>query len=161
MTKASGATAWGSIREQPGCARLDCLVPAELVGEHFGTLIQSIPAEALRGRRVRLSAELSGSGVDRGVIWLRADGAAGEVLAFDNLMARPVAGALSGAFDWTARSIELDIPVAAARLVFGPLLQGAGTLWARGFRIEAMGDEAGDSRAFPFAQALSDGPRRS
>lgn len=133
---------------RPGTVLIESVVPAEIIGSQFATLMQSVDAADYAGRRVRLSAELCGEDVDRGVLWLRIDDVAGKVLDFDNMLARPDEGALTGTFEWTGRSIVLDVAPSAASLHFGLMLKGAGRLWARRFRL----DEAGDApkvRAFP------------
>jgi hypothetical protein len=60
---------------------------------------------------------------------------AGKWLRFDNLIDRPNPAALSGSFNWTPRTIVLDVPEAAVQIVYGILLVGAGTLRARDIRV--------------------------
>ena len=51
----------------------------------FGTLMQSFKADAYCSRRVRLSGFLRSEDVRNWAgLWMRVDGAKGEVLAFDN-----------------------------------------------------------------------------
>ena len=52
------------------------------------------------------------------------------------------AGPLTGNFGWTRRTIVLDVPQAAATIVYGALLVGAGTLLVRGIRLDIAGPEA-------------------
>lgn len=106
--------------------------------DQFATLMQSVSADAYRGTRLRLSANLRTEDADAGTIWLRVDSAAGTVLRFDNMMQRVSEGALRGNADWTSRSIILDVPEDAASLNYGFFLQGFGRCWARGFDLEQV-----------------------
>ena len=106
--------------------------------DQFATLMQSVSADAYRGKRLRLSASLRTEDADAGTLWLRVDSAAGTVLRFDNMMQRVSDGALRGSMDWTSRSIILDVPDDAASLNYGFFLQGFGRCWARGFDLEQV-----------------------
>ncbi len=102
----------------------------------FGALARTIAAAGFHGRKVELDAELMGEACDQAAIWMRVDSAvAGKWLRFDNLIDRPNPAALSGSFNWTARTIVLDVPEAAVQIVYGILLVGAGTLLARDIRV--------------------------
>lgn len=92
----------------------------------FGTLVAGRPVGSFRNRPVRLSAWVRGENIKGwGGLWLRADGASGQTLAFDNMSTRP----LKGTFPWQRIEMVLEIPETAARMEFGVLLQGAGRLW--------------------------------
>jgi len=126
---------------RPGAIKLESLTGAEAAGGNFGTLMQSIDAVDYRGTRLHLRAELSGKDVDQGALWLRIDDRHGKVLGFDNMLRRPTDGALSGSFDWTERSVVLDVPETAASLHYGALLKGVGQLWVRNFRLDEAGPD--------------------
>ena len=126
---------------EPGTALIACTRDrAGSVGageEDFATLMQSISAEAYRGKRVGFTATLRTEDADAGSLWLRVDDAAGAVLAFDNMMERK-AGALRGTIDWTVRTIVLDVPTTAASIHYGVLLHGFGNVRARDLAFEAV-----------------------
>ncbi|MEO7223607.1 MAG: glyoxalase superfamily protein [Devosia sp.] len=115
---------------------------ADEVGERFATLMQSIGADDYRGQTVRLSADLRGEDVGQGVLWMRIDAqnAVGRAIRFDNMLSRSSEGAMRGNFGWTERHILLDVPQEAGTIHFGPMLKGAGQLWARNLRLESVGD---------------------
>lgn len=113
---------------------------ADVIGGNFATLMQSIVADEYRSQTIRLTGRLRGEGADKGVLWMRIDqsGAVGKSLRFDNMMTRTIDGPLSGRFGWTERSIVLDVPVEAGTIHFGPMLKGAGQLWARDIKLEIV-----------------------
>jgi hypothetical protein len=82
---------------------------------------------------VRLQAELRADRIERRAgLWLRAD--AGEIsVAFDNMHDRPVRGTT----DWTAHSVEIDLPPATAWLNFGILLAGPGAVSMREVQLSS------------------------
>lgn len=113
-------------------------------GGGFGTLMQSIVADDFRGRRVRLSSELRAENVTgAATIWLRADGAQGQCLTFDNMEKRVTNGVLAGTTGWSRRDIVLDIPQEADSLHFGFYLRGSGTAYARGFELQEVDETVG------------------
>lgn len=125
-----------------GVAVAEAIAKEGIPGDSFAGLMQSISAEAYRGQRLRLSAELKVRGAGAGTIWMRIDPAGGRrPLAFDNMMRRKTDGALSGDSDWTSRSIVLDVSPEAEGIHFGFFLQAPGIVWARGFRLETVGED--------------------
>src|SRR5688572_25736430 len=64
------------------CARVETKGSAQRAG--FGNLAQTIVAERLGGRRVRVRAAVRVEGEGRAQLWLRADGKAGFSLLLDN-----------------------------------------------------------------------------
>lgn len=130
--------------EEPGAALIESRLPvggAVDLSEQFAVLMQSVDAMAWRGQRLRLSATLRTQDAGKGTLWMRVDRAPGDVLRFDNMMNRRKDGALQGTQGWTDASIVLDVPADAAAVHFGFLLQGHGSVRARGFRLEAVGAE--------------------
>ncbi len=108
---------------------------AEIRGEDFCTVMQSVSAEAFKGKRVRVQAELRTRDVTTGAtLWFRIDGPRGT-LRFDNLEQRPVDGPLSGTTDWTVREVVFDVPDEALSLHYGFFTKGQGTCWARAFDV--------------------------
>ncbi|KKX33384.1 glyoxalase superfamily protein [Rhizobium sp. LC145] len=126
---------------EPGTVLIACsLDRSASIGsgeEDFATLMQSISADAYRGKRVRFAAALRTEDADVGSIWLRVDDAAGAVLAFDNMIERK-SGALHGTMDWTVREIVLDVSAAASSIHYGVLLQGFGNVRARDVGFGAL-----------------------
>lgn len=96
----------------------------------FGTVIASVPAEAVRGRHLTLSGwvkttEVRGSAA----LFLRVDGGGG---AFDDMADRKI----TGTTDWTRVAVEVDVPEQGATVVFGTSLVGAGAAWFDDLKFE-------------------------
>ncbi|MBP0578984.1 hypothetical protein J8I29_06685 [Labrys sp. LIt4] len=108
----------------------------------FGTLMQSIVADAYRGKRVMLTALLKAEDVNgAATMWMRIDGTRKDSLRFDNMETRSVNGALHGTTDWSERHIVLDVPEDAESIHFGFYLRGTGSAWARTFDLTEVGDD--------------------
>lgn len=89
----------------------------------FGTLMQTISAEAYLGKRIRFTAVVQSDGVQGWAgLWARVDGEQGKVLAFDNMEKRPIRWATEPA----RYSVVLDVPASAKRVSYGILLEGGG-----------------------------------
>lgn len=115
----------------PKVFRLDCQPGTE----GFTTLMQQVSGADYAGKRVRLTAQLSGEQlVAWGGLWMRADSGQQPGTAFDNMSDRP----LRGNFGWQPAAIVLDIPADATALSFGFLLEGGGRLQATQFQIEVV-----------------------
>ena len=100
----------------------------------FRAASQFVKAEGYRGRRVRLAGYLKTRDVaDWSGLWLRIDGP-NSMLAFDNMGSRPV----KGTTDWARYEVVLDVPEAALILAFGPVLQGAGQVWADDLTLDVV-----------------------
>lgn len=105
----------------------------------FGTLMQSVRAEAYLGQRLRLSAQLRSRDVSgAATLWLRVDAGKGRTVAFDNMETREKRGPLIGTMAWQDRSIVLDVPAEATSVNFGFYLRGSGSVWARNVRLDAV-----------------------
>ena len=116
----------------PGAMRVASTSPNSIVDvDEFGGLMRTIPADAWRGKTVRLGAELMGKAVERGAIWLKLDAADGRAINVANTSAR-------GDFGWTRREVTMAVPETAALLRYGLQLAGGGEIWARGFRLEEV-----------------------
>jgi hypothetical protein len=100
----------------------------------FGTLLETVPLDQYRGKRVRVSGVLRSENARAAMFWLRVDGPGGALQAFDNMQDR----ALSGTRDWTPFAIVLDVPADAEQLIGGLLLQPPGTVWADDLRIDVV-----------------------
>lgn len=101
----------------------------------FATVMQSIRADAYRGKRMRLSAMLRTTNVRAAaIIWMRVEAQNGKVLAFDNMEAHP----LVGTTPWQRANIVLDVPAESATISFGFLLAGSGEVMASDFQFDPV-----------------------
>jgi len=92
----------------------------------FATLMQQIKSDRYRGERLRFSAFVKSMDVRGSAgLWMRIDHSSGEVLAFDNMMNRPI----KGTNEWNHFSVVLDVPVKSEVIAFGILLNGHGQVW--------------------------------
>lgn len=104
------------------------------VQRHFATLLQGIRADAYRGKRIRLSANLRTRNADSVALWMLVDAENGKVLAFDDMGSRK----LSGTHPWERQEVVLDVPVQSATIAFGFLLAGNGEAAASDFAFETV-----------------------
>ena len=101
----------------------------------FGTMMQMFKADRYLGKRVRFSAFVKTENVQESAgLWMRVDGPDNEMLQFDNMQDRPLAGSR----DWELHSVMLDVPEGSAAIAFGVLLVGPGTVWVDGIRLEEV-----------------------
>jgi hypothetical protein len=101
----------------------------------FGALMQSFRADDYRGRRLKLSAFCRSRAVEGWAgLWMRVDDADGEVLSFYNMEDQPIVGTTA----WKPYQVVLDLPDMAARIAFGCLLAGEGTVWCDNFKFEIV-----------------------
>lgn len=113
----------------PASGYLKAQVPAP---SGFADLRQGILADAYRGRRIRLSADVTTAGVTgRAGLYLR---------VIDPARSRPPEIreqlALNGTSDWTRRHVESDVPADCVYMLFGISLTGPGQIWAANVQIE-------------------------
>ncbi|MFK2876673.1 S41 family peptidase [Rhodanobacter hydrolyticus] len=102
----------------------------------FGGSLSVLDAATYRGDTLALSADLDTGNAERGAeIWLRADDAAGKMVAFANSQRMPVLGTASGVH----REVRIDVPATATRVLFGTILQGNGEVVARHLRLMVAG----------------------
>jgi len=100
----------------------------------FVTVMQSFLPDHYLGKRVRLSGFVKSTDVNGWAgLWMRID-AGYLTAAFDNMHARPV----SGTTDWTPFSVVLDVPASATGVNFGILLDGTGSVWLSGAKVEVV-----------------------
>ncbi len=131
------------------CARL-ASVASRPTG--FGTLMQMFDAGQYRGKRLRVTGFVKTLDVvDWAGLWMRVDGVAGQVLAFDNMVNRPI----HGTTEWAQYSIVLDVPATAHAVGFGVLLNGAGSVLVDDFAFDTVGSEV----ATTGAHGLPSSPR--
>jgi hypothetical protein len=103
----------------------------------FGTMMQSIDAEAYAGKRVRLRALVESRDLTSWAgLWMRAD-KQHTAVAFDNMQHRPI----TGTHPWSTSDVILDIPQDATTISFGVLLTGGGKVWVNHVTLEPVGPE--------------------
>ena len=136
--------AWGcTMHADPDSFRfvLDGSAPAQGVGslciervtrEPWAVISQSVPAEPLRGRRLRFSIAVRGERLEGpgGGPWVLVNGPAGLLLHEERL-------ALAGAA-WERRAIEFQVPAQAQALEVGATLQGGGRICIDDARLEPV-----------------------
>jgi hypothetical protein len=100
-------------------------------------MMQHFPSDDFLGTRLMLSAYVKAHSVANwAALWMRAD--AGErIVAFDNMMDRPIVGTV----DWTRHDIVLDIPELTTQIFFGAMLSGPGKLWFDDFELRSVDDD--------------------
>ncbi|HSC81407.1 MAG TPA: glyoxalase superfamily protein [Chitinolyticbacter sp.] len=101
----------------------------------FGTLMQTIKAQAYRGQRLRLRAALRTEAALSVQMWLRIDSKFTRGIRFDNMDNRP----LRGSHEWTTVDIVLQVPEEAEQVSYGFFVTGTGAAWASGFALEVVG----------------------
>lgn len=92
----------------------------------FATLMQQIKSAHYKGERLKFSAFVKSKDVREAAgLWMRIDHSSGEVLAFDNMMNRPI----KGTNEWNHFSVVLDVPIKSDLIAFGIILNGPGQIW--------------------------------
>jgi erythromycin esterase len=93
-------------------------------------------ATRLRGKRVRLHGWVKTDAVDSKAgwagFWISARG--GAQIAAENMRN----SGFTGSADWRTGSVQIDVPLDAVRIVFGPRLVGPGTAWFDDLRLEII-----------------------
>lgn len=121
----------------------------------YALLAQKISATDYRGRRVRLSAYVRMEDVrGRSGLWFRVDGPQGDVLAFDNMRDRPLAGHR----EWSELTLELEVSPEAKELHYGLLLQGSGRAQIDELKLEILGTASPTAKARAKVRGLPRSP---
>lgn len=101
----------------------------------FGGSVTVLDATPYRGHTIRLSADLDTHDAANGaMLWLRADNAAHKVISFASSQRRPVVATTTNAY----RTVQIDVPTAATRLLLGTVLNGNGEVTARQLRLAVL-----------------------
>ena len=120
----------------------------------WGSLTQLISAQNYAGQRIRFRARVRTRDVnDWAGLWMRVDGADQRVQAFYNSQDKPI----KGTTEWQERSVVLDVPQDAARIAFGVINAGKGTVWIDQLAFETVGQDVPVDSAQPRA-ALATAP---
>jgi hypothetical protein len=117
----------------------------------YGTLMQSIAAAELRGKRMHLHALVRGEGVTgRGDLWLRVQAAysPGDGPGLGGGSCR-----LSGSFAWRPCDLVFDVADAGESIELGIGLAGPGTLWLDQVTLDEV------SRDVPVTGVVRAAPR--
>ena len=118
----------------------------------FGSMKQEIKADDYRGKRLRYSGFVKTEiGDQHAALWMRVEGDAGKILAFDNMdSSRPV----KKANGWKRYEIVLDIPDDALFIALGALFEGKGQIWVDDLKLETVGQDTGktDMHSSPEAK---------
>ncbi len=127
---------------------------AQLVGNSFGNLMQTIDAEPYRGKRLRFraavrTADLVGDG--RAQLWFRVDrvstGGASTIGAFDNMDDRPIRDE-----QWKHYEIVAQIDHDASSIRVGMLLLGSGKAWLDDATLEIVSEATPTTGANVFVR---------
>jgi hypothetical protein len=101
----------------------------------FGTIAQSFNAIKYLGKRVRFSALVKTSNIERWAgLWFRTDDEDGRTINFDNMGDRPI----KGTNDWNRYESVVDIPVYSDKILFGFLISGKGKGWINDLKFEIV-----------------------
>jgi len=102
------------------------------------TLTQMISPGDLKGKRVRLSAQVKTKGTDPGAgLWMRIDTPNGTA-GFENMSERMI----KGDTDWSTHEVVLEVHEKATGIAFGLILFGGkGTVWIDDIKLEAVGKD--------------------
>ena len=133
-----------------GCVLIQARATAP--AQPFGNLMQAFPADAYRGKTIRLRAmvrvEKTDPG-DRAQMWLRVDRPNRQMGLFDNMGDRPITAA-----EWRPYEISGEVEADALSINIGFLLMGKAKVWVDGVTIEAATPTAADTQVRTEIQAL-------
>jgi len=119
-------------------------------GESFVTLMQTVTAATLRGKGIRLRAQVRATATDAsgaGALWLRVDRPNGVMGFFDNMGNRPIREP-----QWRAYTIEGTVAEDAENVAFGVMVMGSATVDFDAVELAVKG-AAGDWTLVPIKDA--------
>ncbi|AVX04769.1 hypothetical protein MXMO3_02255 [Maritalea myrionectae] len=108
----------------------------------YATLMQFFSADRFKDTTLRFSGQIKTEDADSASLWMRADGAERERLAFDNMQTPEPDRSIKGTADWQDVAIELFIPNETEKIFFGLLLSGKGRASFRNLQMIAQNDKA-------------------
>lgn len=106
-------------------------------GMAFANLMQQVPAEAYRGKRVEYAAWVRTAGGCRGQMWMRVDLGGERMGFFDNMGDRPITDG-----QWKRYTIVGDVASDAVVLNVGMMMFGQGEAWIDGASLRVVGEAA-------------------
>ncbi|MBD7938289.1 helix-turn-helix transcriptional regulator [Cytobacillus sp. Sa5YUA1] len=104
---------------------------SDVNSQQFATIMQQFKAEKYKGKRMKLTCYIKTEDVEKCGAWMRVDDNNGDMLQFDNMDNRPIAGTNG----WNQYTIVLDVPEESMSIHFGVLLIGKGKVWMDGFQL--------------------------
>jgi hypothetical protein len=114
----------------------------------FGTLMQSVKADAYAGRRVRFSAMVRSEDVKGWAgLWMRVDQGS-KTLALDNMETRPI----KGTNGWMKYEVVLNVPINATGISFGALVDSNGEVWLSHVSFAVVNSDMPTSGQWPFGE---------
>lgn len=126
------------------------LLEAKFGARGFATLMQTVKAVSMRGKRIRMSAYVKTEGVRWAALWMRVDGPEDTMLSLDNMRDRPIKGTHS----WQRYGVVLDVAGAALEVAFGVLLAEQGRVWVDDFEFEEVDDDVATTDLLKGVPAL-------
>jgi C-terminal processing protease CtpA/Prc len=126
----------GTIHSAYRSARTNRRTEIPTFNRGFGGAIARLPAEAQRGKPIRLSAlvKTRGREGERAQLWMRADRPDQKIGFFDNMDDRPITGGT-----WQRYQVQGKVDDDAILISFGGMVKGAGKAWIDDFRVEVEG----------------------
>lgn len=135
--------------------KASALIVAKPNAKGFGTVMQTMSADAYRGGRWRMTGYMKTEDALRAQMWMRVDGPAKTILSFDNMDSRPV----TGTTEWKRYEIVLEVPQDSFAIAFGFFLMQRGKVWGDGFKFEKVDSSVpvtAGTGSLPKAPANSD-----
>jgi hypothetical protein len=115
----------------------------------FATMMQTVPAQNIRGQRIRLVGHVRADAKDpdgRAALWLRVDRSNGAAGFFDNMNDRPIRDT-----QWHDYAIEGDVAQDADSIAFGVMLINEGSAGFDGIQLSSK-KENGTWQPIPLQQ---------
>lgn len=142
------------IGSNPDLYKFEVLDESEIVLEsncsnetNYGGIRQIANLDSVRGRRIRLTAELLTENVTHGAgLWLRAS--THHLLVSDGMYDRLVAGTTS----WTSHELIIDVPMDAEIVTYGVWMIGNGKCAMRHAVLDIVGKELHPTTKTVFGQ---------
>lgn len=101
----------------------------------FAALAQLFKAAVYQGKRLRFSAAVRSADIEnRAALFMRVRGTDGKILAFDNMLNRPI----TGTNDWAQHAIVLDVARDAEDIIFGILSSLGGQVWMADVHLDVV-----------------------
>ena len=124
---------------ESGCQHGKCVeitATPDLPADSFGNLMQSVPAESYRLRRIRMRGAMRVANPRTRVqMWLRVDRTDRSMAFLENSANNPVTST-----EWVDREIQADVPDDAGSIQIGFLVFGNDAVWADDVRFETIGE---------------------
>jgi len=134
----------GVDKQETYHGKLSAYIKARESPRGFGTLMQTIKADAYVGKRLKMSGSVKSEGVQEWAgLWMRVD-RSNKVSILDNMQDRPIRATTA----WTKCQIVLDVPDDSVTIAFGVLLGGRGQVWVSDIQFEVVSTNVPTSDLF-------------